>query len=180
MIESIQAVKTEGPPEGPCCPHTLRALTGLPSPTDDDQGIFLANMSHEIRTPMNAILGYAQLLSREATLSSQHQRNLDAIIRSARHLLSLINDVLDISKIDAGRLELVPTTFDVHELFAAVETIARTKLSDKPVELHVTLDKTLPRHQVKHRWPNLPIDPECPDAPRLPPPACRQSWAWGC
>ena len=74
---------------------------------------FLANMSHEIRTPMNAILGYAQLLRRSRSLSTEHEHAVATIETSGEHLLGLINEVLDISKIEAGRLELSPTDFDL-------------------------------------------------------------------
>jgi signal transduction histidine kinase/ligand-binding sensor domain-containing protein/DNA-binding NarL/FixJ family response regulator len=74
---------------------------------------FLASMSHEIRTPMNAILGYAQILLRKTSLADADRRAIDTIQRSGDHLLKLINDVLDISKIEAGRLELQPSDFDL-------------------------------------------------------------------
>jgi signal transduction histidine kinase/ligand-binding sensor domain-containing protein/CheY-like chemotaxis protein len=74
---------------------------------------FLASMSHEIRTPMNAILGYAQILLRKTSLADADRRAVDTIQRSGDHLLKLINDVLDISKIEAGRFELQPSDFDL-------------------------------------------------------------------
>jgi signal transduction histidine kinase/ligand-binding sensor domain-containing protein/CheY-like chemotaxis protein len=77
---------------------------------------FLANMSHEIRTPMNAILGYAQILQRKSTLAPDDRQAVETIHRSGDHLLKLINDVLDISKIEAGRLELQPSDFDLQSL----------------------------------------------------------------
>ncbi len=74
---------------------------------------FLANMSHEIRTPMNAILGYSQLMLRDPALGTEAKGNLNIINRSGDHLLGLINDILDMSKIEAGRVVLQPVTFDV-------------------------------------------------------------------
>jgi hypothetical protein len=72
---------------------------------------FLSRMSHEIRTPMNAIPGYSQLMLRDAGLGADAKANLKIINRSGEHLLSLIDDVLDMSKIEAGRTEINPTTF---------------------------------------------------------------------
>ena len=77
---------------------------------------FLANMSHEIRTPMNAILGFSQLMRHDKGLSERQQQQLDIINSSGEHLLALINDVLEMSKIEAGRISVNPTTFDLHAL----------------------------------------------------------------
>ncbi|MDA0336492.1 MAG: ATP-binding protein, partial [bacterium] len=77
---------------------------------------FLANMSHEIRTPMNAILGYAQILRRADDLSEDHKQAVATIQSSGDHLLHLINDVLDLSKIEAGAMALAPSDFDLREM----------------------------------------------------------------
>ena len=70
---------------------------------------FLANMSHELRTPLNGILGYAQILQADATLGENQQKGINIIRQCGEHLLTLINDILDISKIEAGKLELMPS-----------------------------------------------------------------------
>jgi PAS domain S-box-containing protein len=81
---------------------------------------FLASMSHELRTPLNGILGYTQILERDPGLSAPQQRGIRVIHQSAEHLLSLINDVLDLSKVEAGRLELHPLPSDLRALLAGV------------------------------------------------------------
>jgi signal transduction histidine kinase/CheY-like chemotaxis protein len=81
---------------------------------------FLAHMSHELRTPLNGILGYAQLLRRDAALSAPHQESVAVIERSGEHLLTLINDLLDLAKIEAGRMELHEGVFDLAQLLVHV------------------------------------------------------------
>ena len=77
---------------------------------------FLANMSHEMRTPLNAILGFSQLMARSTTLSSEHQAKISIINRSGEHLLNMINNVLDMSKIEIGRVTVNCTYFNLYNL----------------------------------------------------------------
>jgi signal transduction histidine kinase/ActR/RegA family two-component response regulator len=95
---------------------------------------FLANMSHEIRTPMNGIIGMANILRREGATSQQLKR-LDAIDASAQHLLSVINDVLDISKIEAGKFELEEAPVVVSSLMANVSSILSERVKAKGIHL---------------------------------------------
>jgi len=95
------------------------------------KSLFLANMSHEIRTPMNAILGYAQILQRDGSLSPNHRSAVQTIHRSGDHLLTLINDVLDISRIEAGRLELHPSDFDLQGLLQGLDVMFRLRCEQK-------------------------------------------------
>ena len=106
---------------------------------------FLANMSHEIRTPMNAILGFAQLMQRDISLSSQMQEYLDIINRSGRHLLSLINDILEMSKIEAGRAIFSPSTFDLYRMLDDLEMMFRARCNAKKLQLKVTQEGKVPR-----------------------------------
>ena len=98
---------------------------------------FLANMSHEIRTPLNAVLGYAQLLRRDARLDISQRESVNAIIVSGNHLLSQINAVLDFSKIETGRMELQPTDLHINTLLHELELMFRPRCLDKGLTLRV-------------------------------------------
>lgn len=100
---------------------------------------FLANMSHEIRTPMNAILGYSQLMLRDSSLGKDAKANLQIINRSGEHLLSLINSVLDMSKIEAGHVELNPTTFSPAGLLKNLEAMFRLRAEAKALRLEISI-----------------------------------------
>jgi two-component system, chemotaxis family, sensor kinase Cph1 len=96
---------------------------------------FLAKMSHELRTPLNAILGFTQILTRNSSLSEEDQENLDIISRSGEHLLALINDVLEMSKIEAGQLTLNEIYFDLHRLIYSIQEMFTLKAADKGINL---------------------------------------------
>jgi len=95
------------------------------------KSVFLANMSHEIRTPMNAILGFSQILSREVTLTLSQKESVEIIIRSGNHLMGLINDILDISKIESGAMELNPVNFNLLSVIEWVSSIFRVRCEEK-------------------------------------------------
>ncbi|GAB1542340.1 hypothetical protein NUACC21_50140 [Scytonema sp. NUACC21] len=107
---------------------------------------FLANMSHELRTPLNAILGFTQLMSRDRTLSSENQQNLEIINRAGEHLLNLINDILEMSKIEAGRTTLNITNFDLHHLLDNLQQMLHLRAVSKAIELVFELDLNLPQY----------------------------------
>ncbi|AFY83594.1 PAS domain S-box protein [Oscillatoria acuminata] len=105
---------------------------------------FLANMSHELRTPLNAILGFTQLMNRNSSLSPQHQEYLKIINQAGEHLLSLINDILEMSKIEAGRTVLNPTSFHLISLLRNLEAMLKVQAQSKGLELNFELDSNLP------------------------------------
>ncbi|HUT20555.1 MAG TPA: PAS domain S-box protein [Anaerolineae bacterium] len=105
---------------------------------------FLANMSHELRTPLNAILGFAQLLDRSRTLSSEHRKSLQVISDSGEHLLSMINDILDMSRIEAGRVTLSPTDFDLYQMLDSIEAMMRVRAEVKGLQLIVVRGADVP------------------------------------
>jgi PAS domain S-box-containing protein len=103
------------------------------------KSIFLSTMSHEIRTPLNAILGYAQLMLRDDSLGSDSKNNLKIICRSGEHLLTLINDVLDMSKIEAGHAELRPATFHLLKLLEDLAAMFRLRAEAKALAFQMVI-----------------------------------------
>jgi len=101
---------------------------------------FLSTMSHEIRTPLNAILGYAQLMSRDPILGPDAKANLKIIGRSGEHLLTLINAVLDMSKIESGQTELHPVTFSLTKLLDDLAAMFRLRTSAKALSFEMLVD----------------------------------------
>ncbi|MBD1944567.1 PAS domain S-box protein [Coleofasciculus sp. FACHB-712] len=110
------------------------------------KSIFLANMSHELRTPLNAILGFSHLMSRAPNLSTEQQENLTIIRRSGEHLLTLINQVLDLSKIEAGRMTLSENNFDLYSLLNDVEAMFSLKATEKSLNLKFDCDVDVPQY----------------------------------
>uniref|UniRef100_B8HZD3 Circadian input-output histidine kinase CikA n=1 Tax=Cyanothece sp. (strain PCC 7425 / ATCC 29141) TaxID=395961 RepID=B8HZD3_CYAP4 len=109
---------------------------------------FLAHMSHELRTPLNAILGFAQVMERDPLLTHQQQESLAIINRSGEHLLGLINDVLEMSKIEAGQIVLHPGAFDLHELLQTLRDMFQGRAEAKQLALNVNLAADLPRYVI--------------------------------
>jgi PAS domain S-box-containing protein len=101
---------------------------------------FLSTMSHEIRTPLNAILGYAQLMLRDTSLGRDSKANLKVIGRSGEHLLALINDVLDMSKIEAGRTELNPLPFNLSNMLKDLAAMFRLRAEAKALQFEMLVD----------------------------------------
>ncbi len=115
----------------------LRGAAEAAQAANRAKSVFLSTMSHEIRTPMNAILGYAQLMSRDPKLDAGVRANLQIMERSGEHLLKLINDVLDLAKIEAGRTELYPTPFPLAKLVDDLSTLFRQRAEAKDLRFDV-------------------------------------------
>ncbi|OUL19973.1 histidine kinase [Nostoc sp. RF31YmG] len=113
----------------------LQAAVNAADAANRAKSEFLANMSHELRTPLNAILGFTQIMSRENSLSSEHQQHLAIINRAGEHLLNLINDILEMSKIEAGRTTLNVTSFDLIHLLKSLEEMLRFRAASKNLQM---------------------------------------------
>lgn len=112
------------------------------------KGAFLTNMSHELRTPLNAVLGFTQMLDADPNLNGQQREYLNIILRSGEHLLKLINDVLEMSKIDAGRVTLEETEFDLYRLLTSLIETLQLKAAAKDLQLNLELAAETP-HFIK-------------------------------
>lgn len=104
---------------------------------------FLANMSHEIRTPMNAILGFSELLL-EKINEPEHKKNLETILKSGNSLLALINDILDLSKIESGKLELQYSIVDIETILEEIKNIFSQKIEEKGLEFILDINPNVP------------------------------------
>jgi signal transduction histidine kinase/CheY-like chemotaxis protein len=109
------------------------------------KSVFLANMSHELRTPLNAILGFSQIIARSPELSPNHRNEVGIITRSGEHLLTLINQVLALTKIEAGRTTLDESHFDLYRLLDDIENMFSFKASEKLLQLRFERDEHVPQ-----------------------------------
>ncbi|MEW5861093.1 MAG: PAS domain-containing protein [Cyanobacteriota bacterium] len=107
---------------------------------------FLANMSHELRTPLNAILGFTQVMNLDSSLSKEHQEYLGIINRSGEHLLELINDILEMSKIEAGKTTVHENCFDLIRLLDNLEQMFRLKAKSKGLQIILDCDPDIPQY----------------------------------
>jgi len=107
---------------------------------------FLANMSHELRTPLNSIIGFSRIILKgiDGPITEQQRQDLEAIYNAGQHLLGLINDILDLSKIEAGKMELSFEEVDVAQILESVLATIRGLIKDKPIELRVDVQGPLP------------------------------------
>jgi PAS domain S-box-containing protein len=106
---------------------------------------FLANMSHELRTPLNAVLGFSRLLKKDPDVTPQQQETLDVIVRSGEHLLNLINNVLDMAKIESGRVALKESEVDLNQLMHEMQSLMGVGAVEKGLRFALERDPDLPR-----------------------------------
>lgn len=107
---------------------------------------FLSNMSHEIRTPLNAITGFSQALSEENNLPESAKEDVKDILMASDSLLEIVNGILDISKIEANKLEIINTYYNPHKVFKELAVLTKVRLgSDKPIDLRIDIDETIPK-----------------------------------
>jgi signal transduction histidine kinase/CheY-like chemotaxis protein len=107
---------------------------------------FLSSMSHELRTPMNAILGFSQIMAHDATLSATHKDHIQEILKGGDHLLALINDVLDLAKIESGHLNLKPEPISIAAIVADCLKLIQPLATTKQVKLHVITPAAIYAH----------------------------------
>lgn len=107
---------------------------------------FLANMSHELRTPLNAIIGFSKLMSNDALLNAEQQENMSIIKRNGDHLLELIDDILQLSKIEAGAVELDEKNFDLYRLLGNIKEIFQIKLERKVIQFNIIVASNVPQY----------------------------------
>jgi len=109
------------------------------------KSLFLASMSHELRTPLNAIIGFSELLGKDLSLSEKNQNFVEILHNSGEHLLSMINDVLDLSKIEAGRLEVINEAFDLYNLLNDLQSMFDLLAKEKKLDFAVNIDEKVPQ-----------------------------------
>ncbi|MEG4232202.1 response regulator [Microcoleus sp. Pol11C3] len=107
---------------------------------------FIANMSHELRTPLNSILGFAQLMEPSPDLSVENRQNMRIIRRSGEHLLTLINEVLDLSKIEAGRMTINPKNFDLYRFLDDLQDMFQLRVENQELQLRFQRDADVPQY----------------------------------
>jgi len=110
------------------------------------KSIFLARMSHELRTPLNAILGFSNLLSKSNNINTSEKDNLQTVKKSANYLLNIINEILELSKIEAGKIEIIPKTIDFYETIQEIEALFLFRSKAKGLSFNIKYDENLPRY----------------------------------
>ncbi|MDR2546211.1 MAG: response regulator [Lachnospiraceae bacterium] len=124
--------------------RNLEATTAEAALSSDAKSSFLRTMSHEIRTPLNAILGIAEVQLQDPFITPETRDGLEKIYASGDMLLCIINDILDLTKIESGKLELIDVDYDVANLISSTAQINAIRIGDKSIEFKLNIDKYLP------------------------------------
>ncbi len=124
--------------------HSLREAKTQAEQANRAKSTFLANMSHDLRTPLNSVLGYTQILRRAQNLHEEQTKLVDAILHAGQYLLTLLNDILDLSRIEAGRFELLPTPSLPRQLFDELDELFRTQARGKGLDFSLRGVEQLP------------------------------------
>ncbi|MCI5145451.1 MAG: PAS domain S-box protein, partial [Candidatus Electrothrix sp. AR3] len=122
----------------------LVAAKELAEAANHAKSVFLANMSHELRTPLNAILGYTQLLSSDNSLTAKQRKSIQTIHKSGKHLLMMINDILDLSKVEAGKMKLLIREFKLPDFLRSIVDMLKVRTKVKNISLIYEADDNLP------------------------------------
>jgi len=113
---------------------------------NNSKSIFLANMSHELRTPLNAILGFTSLLEKSNNINIQEKENLITIKNSGNHLLSIINEILELSKIEVGKIELSNNDFDLYAMIEDIKMMFTSRFEAKKLSFSIEIDENVPQY----------------------------------
>ncbi|MDR0842403.1 MAG: response regulator [Acidobacteriota bacterium] len=124
--------------------QNLLELNEVVKHTSEAKSAFLANMSHEMRTPMNAIIGLSELMLDNDEVPGEVRENINKVYTSGVTLLEIINDILDISKIEAGKFEIIPVEYDTPSLINDIVTLNIMRIGSKPIKFNLQIDETLP------------------------------------
>lgn len=126
--------------------NQLKKATTEAQKANKSKSIFLTNMSHELRTPLNAILGFATLLKKSPQINTEEKQNIETIYRSGQHLLSLINEILEFAKIEAGKININKNEFNLFKVLEDIESMFDSRCKAKGLNFSLNIDKSVPNY----------------------------------
>ncbi|WP_321469481.1 ATP-binding protein [Halarcobacter sp.] len=126
--------------------NQLKKATLEAQKANRSKSIFLTNMSHELRTPLNAILGFTSLLKKSKHIENSEKQNINTIYSSGQHLLSLINEILEFAKIEAGKININPNDFNLFKLLEEIESMFTSRCEAKGLNFSLNIDKSVPKY----------------------------------